>query len=55
MNYIYRCPRCGDFEVKHPITAPSLTRCPNCEGKVRRVIRPLGFYFKEKNYVKDFR
>lgn len=49
MVYIYRCRRCGDIEVKQRITDPPLTRCPNCEGRVKRVIQPIAFLFREKS------
>lgn len=46
--YIYRCGQCsnGDFEADQPFASSPLTRCPNCEGPVRRVIQPVGHFWK---------
>lgn len=27
-TYLYRCPRCGEFEVEQRITEPALATCP---------------------------
>ena len=48
--YEYQCYKCDyQFEVKQHFEDSPLIRCPNCEGKVSRVIQPVEFYFKEKN------
>ncbi|MBB3085711.1 FmdB family zinc ribbon protein [Geodermatophilus sabuli] len=37
-GYVYRCPRCGPWEVRRPIgTAESSGRCPGCGAEGRRV------------------
>ena len=37
--YEYECQRCGHkFEIKQGIHDNPITRCPNCEGKVKRLI-----------------
>ncbi len=55
--YQYRCESCGvAFErVQHFSDAP-LTKCPECDGKVHRVIQPVGIIFKGSGfYVTDNR
>lgn len=55
--YQYRCESCGvAFErVQHFADAP-LTQCPECDGKVHRVIQPVGIIFKGSGfYVTDNR
>jgi putative FmdB family regulatory protein len=55
--YQYRCESCGvAFErVQHFSDAP-LTQCPECDGKVHRVIQPVGIIFKGSGfYVTDNR
>lgn len=35
----YKCEKCGyKFEVKQKMSAPKLTECPKCNGKVKRLI-----------------
>lgn len=45
--YEYKCPKCGVFEVSQKITDESLTRCPNCNEKVKKLIsHGVGIVFK---------
>jgi putative FmdB family regulatory protein len=37
-TYVYECPRCGEFEVRHSISEPARERCPTCGAAIRRVI-----------------
>jgi putative FmdB family regulatory protein len=37
-TYVYECPRCGEFEVRHSISEPARERCPTCGDTVQRVI-----------------
>lgn len=55
--YVYQCADCGvTFERRQSITAEPLTRCPDCEGHVHRVIQPVGVVFKGSGfYVTDNR
>ncbi len=49
--YVYECGRCQQrFEVKQGFDDLPLTRCPNCEGKVKRVIFPTPFVFVGPNF-----
>jgi putative FmdB family regulatory protein len=55
--YVYSCDTCGQmFEQRQSISAPPLVRCPECGGRVYRVIQPVGIVFKGKGfYVTDHR
>ncbi len=37
-TYVYRCMKCGKFEVSQQITDKPLERCPTCQEPVKRVI-----------------
>ena len=64
-TYDYVCDECGyHFDKFQSITAEPLTKCPKCQGKVRRLIsagngflfKGSGFYItdhRSKNYIKD--
>jgi putative FmdB family regulatory protein len=57
-TYEYECTRCGHVcEEFKPITAPRRQRCPECRGKVERLISGgLGVHFKGSGfYVNDSR
>lgn len=40
-TYLYECENEGRFEIFQPITSDSLTICPDCEGKVKKIIVPV--------------
>ncbi len=51
--YEYACQNCGHrFEVRQGIREDSLTTCPTCGGKIRRVIHPVGIVFKGSGFYK---
>jgi putative FmdB family regulatory protein len=51
--YEYACQDCGHrFEVRQGIREDPLTTCPNCGGKIRRVIHPVGIVFKGSGFYK---
>jgi putative FmdB family regulatory protein len=51
--YEYACQECGHrFEVRQGIREDPLTTCPNCGGKIRRVIHPVGIVFKGSGFYK---
>ncbi|MEN6350768.1 MAG: zinc ribbon domain-containing protein [Syntrophomonas sp.] len=61
-TYDYKCENCGHFEKVQKISAPPLTECPACGGKVERLIsknvsivfKGPGFYSTDHNQkVKD--
>ncbi len=55
--YEYQCKDCGvRFERVQSFRDASLTKCPECEGEVHRVIGPTGIIFKGSGfYVTDSR
>ncbi|MEA3345604.1 MAG: FmdB family zinc ribbon protein [Chloroflexota bacterium] len=54
-TYVYRCENCGlTFEHRQSITDDPLTECPECGGRVHRVIQPVPIIFKGPGfYVTD--
>jgi len=57
-TYEYKCERCGhQFELFQKISDPPETKCPRCEGPVRRLIGPgAGLIFKGSGfYATDYR
>ncbi len=55
--YTYECENCGErFEARQSFNDEPLTVCPTCEGKLYRVIQPVGIVFKGSGfYVTDSR
>src|SRR5436190_23695364 len=55
--YLYECENCGErFEARQSFSEGPLTICPTCEGKIHRVIQPVGVVFKGSGfYVTDSR
>ena len=53
--YEYRCSKCGEFEVMQRITDRPLTRCPNCQSKVTKLISNSTFQLKGSGwYATDY-
>ena len=55
--YEYLCKDCGlRFDRRQHFSEPAISVCPECEGKVVRLIQPAGIIFKGKGfYVTDNR
>lgn len=55
--YAYQCDECGvRFERRQSFSDAPITLCPECEGKVHRLIQPAGVIFKGSGfYVTDNR
>jgi len=55
--YVYKCDTCDlTFEKKQSINDAPLTHCPECDGRVHRVLQPVGIVFKGSGfYVTDNR
>ncbi|HKC20359.1 MAG TPA: zinc ribbon domain-containing protein [Candidatus Dormibacteraeota bacterium] len=50
-TYGYRCTACGhQFEVFQRMSADPVSTCPNCQGKVTRILYPTGVVFKGSGY-----
>ncbi len=56
-TYKYRCKECGhEFEVRQRMSDKPLTKCPECGGRIRRVLGSVGVVFKGSGfYVTDNR
>jgi putative FmdB family regulatory protein len=53
--YEYQCQKCGHFEVTQKITDKSLSRCPTCKGKVKKLISNTSFQLKGSGwYITDY-
>lgn len=53
--YEYQCQKCGHFEVTQKITDKSLSRCPTCKGKVKKLISNSSFQLKGSGwYITDY-
>ena len=51
-RYEYQCAECGvRFERVQHYDDPPITVCPECEGKVHRLIGPVGVVFKGKGFT----
>jgi len=49
-TYLYECEKCGRFEEFQKITAEPLSECPQCGGKVKRIIGQPGIIFKGSGF-----
>lgn len=57
-TYEYECAKCGHrFDAFQSIKAPALTKCPECKGRVKRLLSSGGgLLFKGSGfYVTDYR
>jgi putative FmdB family regulatory protein len=56
-TYVYQCDDCGhDFEAVQRFADEPLTVCPECQGRVRRVLQPSPVIFKGSGwYITDSR
>jgi putative FmdB family regulatory protein len=56
-TYTYECEKCGHlFEIDQKISDPPRKRCPECRGKVYRVIHPVGHILKGSGFYRtDYR
>jgi putative FmdB family regulatory protein len=53
-TYEYECTKCGHvFEEFKPMSAPRRERCPECRGKVERLVSGgMGVVFKGSGFYK---
>jgi putative FmdB family regulatory protein len=51
-TYEYECTKCGHtFEIIQSMSAPALTKCPKCKGRIRRIIGGgMGVIFKGSGF-----
>ena len=53
-TYQYACTQCDHFfEVFQSFTEDSLTECPECGGKLRKVFNAVGVVFKGSGFYKN--
>ena len=49
--YGYRCTSCGhQFEILQKVSSEPLTVCPQCQGKLIKLLYPAGFIFKGSGF-----
>jgi putative FmdB family regulatory protein len=52
-TYQYACTACDHrFEAVQSFSDPSLTVCPNCSGKLRKVFSSVGIVFKGSGFYR---
>ena len=52
-TYPYACTACGHaFEVQQSFSDPSLTECPECSGRLRKVFSSVGVVFKGSGFYR---
>jgi putative FmdB family regulatory protein len=56
-TYGYRCGSCGhQFEIVQRISEEPLTECPKCQGKLSKMLYPVGISFKGSGfYTTDYK
>ena len=56
-TYGYRCGNCGhQFEIVQRISEVPLTTCPKCQGKLSKMLYPVGISFKGSGfYTTDYK
>jgi putative FmdB family regulatory protein len=53
-TYAYACTDCAhDFEVVQSFQDDSLTECPECEGRLRKVFSNVGVVFKGSGFYRN--
>ncbi len=52
-TYAYACTACDNrFEVQQSFTDDSLTECPDCAGRVRKLFNSVGIVFKGSGFYR---
>ena len=52
-TYAYRCTACDHaFEAQQAFTDESLTVCPQCQGRLRKVFSSVGVVFKGSGFYR---
>ncbi|MFY0407196.1 FmdB family zinc ribbon protein [Solicola sp. PLA-1-18] len=53
-TYQYVCTQCGrDLEVQQSFSDASLTECPTCQGRLRKVFNAVGVVFKGSGFYRN--
>lgn len=52
-TYSYRCTECSTaFDIQQAFTDDSLTECPTCEGRLRKVFSSIGVTFNGSGFYR---
>ena len=52
-TYAYACTECGHhFEIQQSFTDDSLTACPQCSGRLRKLFNAVGVVFKGSGFYR---
>ena len=52
--YEYKCLKCGkQYEVTQKMSDPPLSKCPDCRGKMKKLMSLAGFHLKGGGWYKD--
>lgn len=53
-TYAYACTVCGhQFEIQQSFTDESLTVCPECSGRLRKLFSSVGVVFKGSGFYRN--
>jgi putative FmdB family regulatory protein len=53
-TYSYKCTECGTaFDIHQAFTDDTLTECPNCGGKLRKVFTAIGVTFNGSGFYRN--
>ena len=53
-TYAYACTACDHrFEIAQSFTEDSLTECPQCQGRLRKVFNAVGVVFKGSGFYRN--
>jgi putative FmdB family regulatory protein len=53
-TYSYRCTECATaFDIQQAFTDDSLTVCPNCGGKLRKLFHAVGVSFSGSGFYRN--
>ena len=53
-TYQYSCTECGHFfEIVQSFSEDSLTVCPECDGRLRKVFNAVGVVFKGSGFYRN--
>lgn len=52
--YEYACTECGSrLEMRQSFTDDALTICPDCSGRLRKLLSPVGVVFKGSGFYRN--
>ncbi|MBW4033589.1 MAG: FmdB family transcriptional regulator [Acidobacteria bacterium] len=53
-TYSYRCTECGEaFDIQQAFTDDTLSVCPNCGGKLRKLFNSVGVTFTGSGFYRN--